>query len=107
MAGLIGKLFRIPQRVSCVMLCLCWPLGLLLAGSAVMSQVPAVAGEREFDCVIEPQQIVKLASPAVGMIARLDVDRGDIVQQGQVVGKIEDGVEAATLALARARASND
>jgi len=41
------------------------------------------------------------------MIARLDVDRGDIVQQGQVVGKIEDGVEAATLALARARASND
>ena len=58
MAGLIGKLFRIPQRESCVMLCLCWPLGLLLAGSAVMSQVPAVAGEREFDCVIEPQQIV-------------------------------------------------
>jgi multidrug efflux pump subunit AcrA (membrane-fusion protein) len=72
-----------------------------------MSQVPAGTGEREFDCVIEPQQIVKLASPAVGMIARLDVDRGDIVQQGQVVGKIEDGVEAATLALARARASND
>jgi RND family efflux transporter MFP subunit len=107
MAGLVGKLFRIPQRVSCVMLCLCRPLGLLLAGSAVMSQVPAVAGEREFDCVIEPQQIVKLASPAVGMIARLDVDRGDFVQQGQVVGKIEDGVEAATLALARARASND
>jgi len=59
-----------------------------------MSQVPAVAGEREFDCVIEPQQIVKLASPAVGMIARLDVDRGDFVQQGQVVGKIDDAKKA-------------
>ena len=67
----------------------------------------SVAAAREFDCVIEPQQIVKLASPLVGMIARLDVDRGDIVRQGQVVGKIEDGVEAATLALARARATND
>ena len=90
-------------------LCVCWPLGLLLTGSAAMSQVPATsaAGEREFDCVIEPQQIVKLASPVVGMIARLDVDRGDVVRQGQIVGKIEDGVEAATLALARARASND
>src|SRR5689334_739902 len=100
MAGLVDRLFGIPQRVSCATICLCVPLGLFLTG-------PAVAGEREFDCVIEPQQIVKLASPAVGMIARLDVDRGDIVQQGQVVGKIEDGVEVANLALARARASND
>jgi RND family efflux transporter MFP subunit len=109
MAGSISKVFRIPDRVSCLILCLCWPTGLLLTGSAVMSQVPdtLVRTEREFDCVIEPQQTVKLASPAVGMIARLDVDRGDIVQQGQLVGKIDDGVEAATLALARVRASND
>src|SRR6185369_15760586 len=37
----------------------------------------------------------------------LDVDRGDIVRQGQIVGKLEDGVEAARLALARARESNE
>jgi RND family efflux transporter MFP subunit len=86
-----------------------WSLEFLLTGSAAMSQTPAtpVPAAREFDCVIEPQQIVKLASPVVGMIARLDVDRGDIVRQDQVVGKIADGVEAATLALARARATND
>ena len=53
--------------------------------------------------MIEPQQVVKLASGAIGIIARLDVDRGDIVRQGQVVGKIEDGVEAATMR-SRARA---
>jgi RND family efflux transporter MFP subunit len=57
--------------------------------------------------VIEPQQVVRLASPVVGVIARLDVDRGDIVRQGQVVGKLEDGVETARLALARARATNE
>jgi RND family efflux transporter MFP subunit len=62
---------------------------------------------REFECVIEPQQVVKLASPVVGVIARLDVDRGDIVRQGQIIGKLEDGVEAALLALARARATNE
>ena len=56
--------------------------------------------------MIEPQQIVKLASPVVGVIAQLDVDRGDLIRQGQIVGKLEDGVEAATLALARARATN-
>lgn len=109
MTVLIGNVFCRFHRIPCVVLCLCLPLEFLLTGPAAMSQTAAtpVAAAREFDCVIEPQQIVKLASPVVGMIARLDVDRGDIVQQGQVVGKIEDGVEAATLALARARASND
>ncbi|MCC8935490.1 efflux RND transporter periplasmic adaptor subunit [Bradyrhizobium sp. Arg68] len=85
------------------------PLGSVLAAAAAMSQtrtIPA-ADRGEFDCVIEPQQVVKLASAAVGVIARLDVDRGDVVRQGQVVGNIEDGVEAATLALSRARATND
>jgi RND family efflux transporter MFP subunit len=61
----------------------------------------------EFDCVIEPQQIVKLASPVVGVIARLDVDRGDVIRKGQPLGKLEDGVEGANLALAKARASSE
>jgi membrane fusion protein (multidrug efflux system) len=67
---------------------------------------PSIADE-DFDCVIEPRQVVKLASPVVGVIARLDVDRGDLVKKGQILGKLEDGVEEANLALARARATND
>jgi RND family efflux transporter MFP subunit len=43
----------------------------------------------------------------VGVIARLDVDRGDVVSKGQIVGKLEDGVEEAALDLAKARASNE
>jgi RND family efflux transporter MFP subunit len=103
-----GKVFCRLQGLRRVVWCLFWPLELLLSGSPAMSQTPAmpVTDASEFECVIEPQQIVKLASPVVGMISRLDVDRGDIVRQGQIVGKIEDGVEAAALALARARATN-
>src|SRR4051812_18444951 len=105
----IGRLFRGTRFMVGVALCLFAPLQLLLVTSGAMAQTQTTgaAGRGEFDCVIEPQQVVKLASAAVGMIARLDVDRGDVVRQGQVVGKIEDGVEAATLALARARATND
>jgi len=62
--------------------------------------------DREFDCVIEPQRLVKLASAVVGVVARLNVDRGDHVRAGQILGKLEDGVEAANLAIARARATN-
>src|SRR5215467_5660476 len=83
--------------------CSAWSLGVLLAGPVMMTPFPATAaGASEFECVIEPQQIVKLASPVVGVIARLDVDRGDVVRRGQVIGKMEDGVEVALLALARA-----
>ena len=85
-----------------------WVFALLLGGLAA-SSVPSAsyAATAEFDCVIEPQQVVKLASPVVGVIARLDVDRGDFVREGQVVGKLADDVEAAALALALARATNE
>jgi RND family efflux transporter MFP subunit len=97
------------QRMRYVTWFLGWSLGVLLTGSVVLSQALALPGASatEFECVIEPQQFVKLASPVVGVIARLDVDRGDFVRQGQIVGKIEDAVEAAALALSRARATNE
>jgi membrane fusion protein (multidrug efflux system) len=89
--------------------CLSSAFGLLLICSIARSETAATStvSPTEFKCVIEPQQVVKLASPVVGVIARLDVDRGDVVRQGQIVGKLEDGVEAAMLALARARATNE
>jgi RND family efflux transporter MFP subunit len=73
----------------------------------VLAQPSEDQRSTQFDCVIEPQQVVKLASPVVGVIARLDVDRGDVVTKGQILGKLEDGVEDATLALAKAKARNE
>src|SRR5690348_8482728 len=86
-----------------------WFLGFVLTSPVATSESPGTSNvaATEFECVIEPHQVVKLASPVVGVIARLDVDRGDIVRQGQIVGKLEDGIEAATLALAQARATNE
>jgi len=91
---------------------LAWAAGLTavlaIAAAAAGAQTAAqTAASPEYDCVIEPQQTVKLATPVVGVIARLDVDRGDIVRKGQVLGKLEDGVEEASLKLARARAGNE
>ncbi|HEV3373773.1 MAG TPA: efflux RND transporter periplasmic adaptor subunit [Xanthobacteraceae bacterium] len=64
-------------------------------------------GIPELDCVIEPQQIVKLSTPVIGVIGRIDVDRGDVIKKGQVLGKLEDGVEQANLNLSRAKATNE
>jgi RND family efflux transporter MFP subunit len=97
------------QLMRCIMWCLGWSLGFVLTSPIATSGTPTTpdANATEFECVIEPHQVVKLASPVVGVIARLDVDRGDIVRRGQILGKLEDGVEAAVLALAQARAANE
>jgi RND family efflux transporter MFP subunit len=59
-----------------------------------------------FDCVMEPSLTLRLGSPITGVIAGIEVDRGDVVRRGQVLARLEASVETATLALARARAES-
>jgi RND family efflux transporter MFP subunit len=76
-----------------------------------ITAAPAYAAEklqdREFDCVIEPHVTAKLGAAVPGLISSIAVDRGDVVKAGQVVAKLESGVEEANLALARGRAENN
>jgi RND family efflux transporter MFP subunit len=81
-------------------------LAAVLAAPFAADAAPPI-GQHMFDCVIEARQTVKLASSALGMVAQLDVDRGDTVKVGQVLGKLDDGVEQANLELARAKALNE
>jgi RND family efflux transporter MFP subunit len=101
--------FKSCQLMRYITWCLGWSVGFVLTSPIAMAETPGTsnASATEFECVIEPHQLVKLASAVVGVIARLDVDRGDVVRQGQIVGKLEDAVEEATLALAQARATNE
>jgi RND family efflux transporter MFP subunit len=81
-------------------------MGALLFVAGAASAQPRVEIQT-FDCLIEARQTVKLTSSAMGMVMELNVDRGDIVHKGQVLGKLDDRVEAANLALARAKAASD
>ena len=77
-----------------------------MIGLATAEAAPSIA-DQTFDCLIEARQTVKLSSSALGMVAELYVDRGDVVTKGQLLGKLDDRVEAANLALARAKASSE
>lgn len=57
-------------------------------------------------CLLRPRHTVQLGSPINGVLAGVDVDRGDRVHAGQVLARIEASVEAATVALDQARASD-
>ncbi len=61
------------------------------------------APSAEFTGLIEPYRIIKIGSPQVGVLATVDVDRGDVVKAGQVVATLQSDVEKAAMEVARYR----
>ncbi len=47
----------------------------------------------DFDCAIQPRQILEVRSPTEGLIDRIAVDRGDKVHRGQELAFIDTSVE--------------
>jgi RND family efflux transporter MFP subunit len=80
---------------------------LMLTASAGAAELSERGASDAFDCIIEPWQTVKLSSAVAGVIREVTVDRGDFVKKGQVVARLEAGVEEAALALAKAKATSD
>jgi len=75
----------------------------LLAGLAL----PLPAAAADFDCVIEPKQVIEVRSPIEGLIEQVHVDRGDLVRKGQELVVLDANVERAAAAIARQRAEMD
>ncbi len=61
------------------------------------------AGTAEFDGLIVPHLEVEVGSSVAGVLKSVSVDRGDMVEKGQVLARIRSGVERATMELARTR----
>lgn len=76
-------------------------------GSRLAALSLAVAGTAacaaEFDCVVDPRQVVEVRSPVEGLIERIAVDRGDYVSKGQVLVQLDAAVERSSAALALQR----
>ena len=68
--------------------------------------VPAGAADYSgYDCLIEPNAVVDLTTREDGVIEEIAVQRGDIIEKGQVLARLESSVEAIAVSIARARAS--
>lgn len=75
------------------------------AASGAAAQQTAASGE--FNCVMTPREVVELGSAANGVLKEILVQPGDVVEKGQVLARLDDEVEKATVELARLRASNN
>jgi RND family efflux transporter MFP subunit len=57
-------------------------------------------------CLIEPNQVGEIGSPVIGVLERVDVERGDLIKKGQVLAQLTADVERAAVAVAEARAQS-
>ena len=79
---------------------------LTVAAAAIFACGQVLAQEPDLDCVIEASEIAEVSSSVRGIMSVVTVERGDWVRKGQVVARLEDSVEKATVNLAQARAES-
>ncbi|MCZ6774820.1 MAG: efflux RND transporter periplasmic adaptor subunit [Proteobacteria bacterium] len=58
----------------------------------------------ELDCVIEPHMVIDLSSRVDGIVETMEVERGEYIEKGQVLVRLESSVERAAVAEAQVRA---
>lgn len=75
-----------------------------LASLLLVSMFFHVSSTYAAACLIEPRQTVELASPVTGLLAQVNVARGDIIRKGQVLAVLDTRAELAAAELARFRA---
>lgn len=80
-------------------------MGLSLAATALLF-IPAVSAEMiEYDGLIKPAAVIEVGTPVEGIVARVNVTRSSLIEQGQILIELESTVEQAELDLAKARAT--
>jgi RND family efflux transporter MFP subunit len=62
----------------------------------------SVVSAFQADGLIEPHRVINLGSPQQGIIATVDVERGDIIKKGQVLATLQSEVEMALMELKKA-----
>ena len=78
--------------------------GIFLCIQTASAQMPLISSR---ECLIDASLKVKVGAPVPGLIAEVKADRGDVVQKGQFIARLESGLEEALLAIAEHRAKND
>jgi len=64
------------------------------------------AQEHGYDCLIEPSMSVEVGSSIRGVVDEVLVKRGDLVARGDILVRLESGVQVASVNLARARSKS-
>ena len=80
-------------------------LAFFITPELIADSLPQPAALPELDCVIEPHMVSEVSSQVDGVVDSVFVERGELVEAGQTLVKLDTRVEQATLAYAKRRAT--
>ena len=82
-------------------------VGLPAALALLALLAPASHAAQPLGCLIEAQRITDVGTPVIGIVDKVQVERGDVVKAGQILAVLRAPVERATLSVARSRADSN
>ena len=71
--------------------------------SAALLIAPMAKALQAESCLLVPSQSIELSSPVPGVVSRSELERGAQVTEGQILVRLDDRQDRATIALAQAR----
>jgi multidrug efflux pump subunit AcrA (membrane-fusion protein) len=63
-------------------------LGLVLVFGGWLSLPRAYAATEELNCLIHPFVVITITTPVGGLLESVQVDRGDLVKEGQILARV-------------------
>lgn len=81
-----------------------WAVGLVLVCGGVLLDADAYATGQDLNCLIQPYVVITITTPVGGLLETVQVDRGDLVKEGQTLATLDTSVERATGAVQHAQA---
>jgi RND family efflux transporter MFP subunit len=78
---------------------------LLICGLATCLAPPALA-EQPLGCLIEAERVIDIGSPVIGVVEKMNVERGDVVVKDQILATLQAPVEKASVSVANSRATS-
>ena len=79
-------------------------IGLVLVFSAWLPLPRASASTQELNCLIQPFVVITITTPVGGLLETVQVDRGDIVKEGQILATLNTSIERAQGSVQHAQA---
>lgn len=79
----------------------------VLCLTALTAQAGAQQLDAPLDCVIEPKSTISLGSGEEGLLAAVNVERGQIVKKGEVVAALDSELQKFAVEVAKLRAAQD
>lgn len=79
-------------------------VGVVMVSAWFANTPAAYSSNQELNCVIHPEVVITITAPVGGLLETVQVDRGDLVKEGQVLATLDTRVERATGAVQYAQA---